>query len=314
LLRELLTADPKGRLVEANFNRATFLGEVAFPQVIFSGGASFYAATFKGIADFYGSIFSQGPRGLWFTEAIFEGGAGFNRTRFEATPRFDNTTFNAFASFSEATFEEGANFLHSVFGGALSIELSRIRGPFNFDRAIFKDQVVFGRAPFREGGVSFRGATFEKALQLGRLVAKDAVVLDNAVFQQRLQLEVSAAGLSCRRVRFLDGVHMRLRWAGVGLEDADLAHLSILSSSNYGEPEEAEFHDHWRSWAGPPRPDTQPWLASLQRADVAGLVLQPEFVTWLVRGRAGERSRAATVDDPVLCTQPKIGRWPLATA
>jgi hypothetical protein len=45
-----------------------------------------------------------------------------------------------------------------------------------------------------------------------------------------------------------------------------------------------------------------------------GLVLQPEFVTWLVRGRAGERSRAATVDDPVLCTQPKIGRWPLATA
>ena len=44
------------------------------------------------------------------------------------------------------------------------------------------------------------------------------------------------------------------------------------------------------------------------------LVLQPEFVTWLVRGRAGERSRAATVDDPVLCTQPKIGRWPLATA
>jgi hypothetical protein len=44
------------------------------------------------------------------------------------------------------------------------------------------------------------------------------------------------------------------------------------------------------------------------------LILQPEFVTWLVRGRAGERSRAATVDDPVLCTQPKIGRWPLATA
>jgi hypothetical protein len=47
---------------------------------------------------------------------------------------------------------------------------------------------------------------------------------------------------------------------------------------------------------------------------VGCLVLQPEFVTWLVRGRAGERSRAATVDDPVLCTQPKIGRWPLATA
>jgi hypothetical protein len=54
-------------------------------------------------------------------------------------------------------------------------------------------------------------------------------------------------------------------------------------------------------------------LASLL-GSAPSLVLQPEFVTWLVRGRAGERSRAATVDDPVLCTQPKIGRWPLATA
>jgi hypothetical protein len=46
----------------------------------------------------------------------------------------------------------------------------------------------------------------------------------------------------------------------------------------------------------------------------AGLVLQPEIVTLLVRDGAGERTRAATGDDPVVCGQPKITRWPRATA
>src|SRR5829696_9948164 len=31
-------------------------------------------------------------------------------------------------------------------------------------------------------------------------------------------------------------------------------------------------------------------------------------------GQAGEQMRAATVDDPVLCRQPKIRGWPPATA
>ena len=46
----------------------------------------------------------------------------------------------------------------------------------------------------------------------------------------------------------------------------------------------------------------------------ARLVLQPEIVTLLVRDGAGERTRAATGDDPVVCGQPKITRWPQATA
>jgi len=44
------------------------------------------------------------------------------------------------------------------------------------------------------------------------------------------------------------------------------------------------------------------------------LILQPEIVTLLVRGRPGEQTRAATGDDPVVCGQPKITRWPRATA
>jgi hypothetical protein len=45
------------------------------------------------------------------------------------------------------------------------------------------------------------------------------------------------------------------------------------------------------------------------------LVLQPEIVTWLVRERPSwSAGRAATGDDPVVCGQPKITRWPQATA
>jgi hypothetical protein len=47
------------------------------------------------------------------------------------------------------------------------------------------------------------------------------------------------------------------------------------------------------------------WLAacrlSIGVAGCCGLVLQPEIVTWLVKlGRAGEQTRAATVDHLVL--------------
>jgi pimeloyl-ACP methyl ester carboxylesterase len=45
------------------------------------------------------------------------------------------------------------------------------------------------------------------------------------------------------------------------------------------------------------------------------LILQPEIVTWLVRERPSWSAvRAATGDDPVVCGQPKITRWPQATA
>jgi hypothetical protein len=53
------------------------------------------------------------------------------------------------------------------------------------------------------------------------------------------------------------------------------------------------------------------WLVDL----LEELVLQPEIVTWLVRERLSRPAgRAATGDDPVVCGQPKITRWPQATA
>src|SRR5215211_5063414 len=254
LLRDIIDAAPNGRLRNANFSRATFVGEAAFGGIGFEDGVNFIAATFEKQADFYGTVFSPGPRAISFSEAIFEAGVSFH-SRFQGNPNFSEATFKGPAFFSESTFEGNANFWRCTFHGTLRVELSSFNRSCNFNDAIFRDQVVFGRAPCREGQLSFREATFEKAIQLGRLLAKDAVVLDNAVFQQRLEIKVSAAMLLCRRVRFLDGVHMRLRWAGVALDGADLAHPAILSSSSHGEPEEADFQDHLRSWPGPPRPD-----------------------------------------------------------
>src|SRR5215208_933898 len=65
---------------------------------------------------------------------------------------------------------------------------------------------------------------------------------------------------------------------------------------------------HQRDWTTSARSFEATWWDFL-------LVLQPEIVTWLVRERLSRPAgRAATGDDPVVCGQPKITRWPQATA
>jgi hypothetical protein len=71
------------------------------------------------------------------------------------------------------------------------------------------------------------------------------------------------------------GVQFRLRWARVTVDDADLAAPAIL----VGVPpfEGLDERDLLAGRAdgpgGPPRPEGQPWVASLCRADVAGLAI-----------------------------------------
>jgi hypothetical protein len=77
--------------------------------------------------------------------------------------------------------------------------------------------------------------------------------------------------------------------------------------------------NHREPLCGPPfsqvAPDRQGKSYRFSFRSVMRSLSTPTGVRYLAgQGRAGERSRAATVDDPVLCTQPKIGRWPLATA
>jgi uncharacterized protein YjbI with pentapeptide repeats len=234
--------------VYANFISATFAGGADFRRAIFSGGGGFGGATFQGE--------------VWFTGATFQGEIRFTRATFQGDAWFTGATFSDRAYFEKVAFRSDAG----------------------FDGATFSRRVEFGGASF-QGGTAFRGATiqgnagfgqatFEQTRQLGPLLVRHELGLDDAVFRQRVRLEVAASKLSCSRTRFLAGVHMRLRWAKVMLEDANLAGPSILSSApGFADLDEREMLSTWQQETGPPRPGGQPWLASLCRADVPGLAV-----------------------------------------
>jgi hypothetical protein len=104
------------------------------------------------------------------------------------------------------------------------------------------------------------------------------LVLDGAVFGIRVQLQATAAAVCARGTRFLAGVHLRLRYATLVLDDAELAAPAILAGAPLPLPMLADRERQIaRSWARlPPGPRQQRWqprLLSVRRADVAGLRL-----------------------------------------
>jgi len=61
------------------------------------------------------------------------------------------------------------------------------------------------------------------------MLVRKQLTLEQAVFKQRVQIEAGAAAVCCRRTQFPAGVDLRLRFASVVLDDADLAGPSILA-------------------------------------------------------------------------------------
>ena len=57
------------------------------------------------------------------------------------------------------------------------------------------------------------------------------MVLDDCVFGDRVSFEVAATLVSARATTFAAGVHVRVRWAEVALDDADFARPSTLSGA-----------------------------------------------------------------------------------
>ena len=235
---------------EAGFDGARFHGEVAFAGVRFQGQAVFAGATFQDEASFTGARFQ---RGAVFAEASFQGDASFDRARFQRD-----------AEFTGATFQRDA-----VFTGAI------IQGDAVFDRVRFQSEAWFGGTRF-EGKAMFTTARFERATQIGPLLARQLVV-DGAAFSSRVQLEVTAATVSARRTQFPAGVHLRLRFASIVLDDADLAAPAILagapSPSRKLSQQEQQIASSWELPPGPREQQWRPRLLSVCRADVAGLRL-----------------------------------------
>jgi hypothetical protein len=263
------------------FNGATFEAAVGFRRATFKGHAGFFEATFKGDARFYGATFegtvgfdrATFERNAGFDEATFKGAAGFGAATFKGTVGFGGATFKGDAGFRGATFESTAGFPEATFERIVGFDGATFEGAAGFHRATFKRDAGFDRAAFKDSA-GFDGATFEQAREIGPLLAKQ-LVLDEAVFHERVQLDVAAAALSAQRAQFPAGVQFRLRWASVVLDDANLAAPAILAGVAEPFPELGDDEQNTlRGWALPPGPLAQqgrPQLVSLCRADVAGL-------------------------------------------
>jgi hypothetical protein len=106
------------------------------------------------------------------------------------------------------------------------------------------------------------------------MLVRKSLILDEAVFHERARVEVAAAAVCCLRTRFPAGVQLRVRWAQVVLDDADLAVRSTLTDAPRFE------YVVERRWAGALQRvqatgirDGQPQLLSMRGADVAGLAV-----------------------------------------
>ena len=236
---------------DAIFPMATFTGDATFDQATFGGGARFRMATFTGRAIFHG--------------ATFTGRAIFHGATFTRGVRFDSAAFGGFAGFEQATFTSDARFGQVTFAGETT-----------FDQAIFMGVARFNEVTFC-GPAEFGRTHFEQTREFGPLLAYRGLRLDDVQFAQRVQIEISATGVCCRRARFPSGVQFRLRWARVVLDDSDFPAPSLLSgvprlSSEMLALREERIAQAWQRLLGG-NVSEQPQLVSLRQANVAGLGL-----------------------------------------
>jgi hypothetical protein len=171
--------------------------------------------------------------------------------------RFDRAQFNGDADFKEVQFTGIARFRAAQFNGSAW-----------FTRASFGDDVEFNGASF-DGSVQFDWSAFERPLELGPIMVNGTLSLDHIVFEKPVQVEVASIQLSCRRTRFRAGGHLRVAWAQMTLEDAEVPAPLIISYL----PRRPSAKDP--SWVREVEARTGKYagLVSVQRADVAGLVL-----------------------------------------
>ena len=225
---------------------------VRFGRATFSDVAVFGGATFTGNAD--------------FGRATFSDFAGFGRATFTGNANFGQTTFTRDAIFMGATFTGDARFAGATF-----------IGDANFSRATFGGEAAFAVVTFKRLA-AFYSVAFEQTRLFGPLLAYRGLILDDSQFAQSVRIEVSTAGLCCRRARFPAGVQFRLRWARVVLDDADFPAPSTIAGipPMVDVPEwraaERRIARAWRRLlAG--EISERPQLLSLRRANVAGLGL-----------------------------------------
>jgi Pentapeptide repeats (9 copies) len=243
---------------DASFVAATFCGDTSFDRATFGGITFFGGATFTGAAVFDDAAFDHSA---YFAQATFSNRAIFTRATFSGSAHFFKATFNDHAVFEAATFSKDALFSRATFAG---------EGAY-FPAATFSGATFFDGAIFT-GDAVFQAAIFERARRLGALVVGEVLVLDDCIFAERVTIEVAAIVVSARATTFAAGVHLRVRWAEIALDDADFARASTLSGATtwgiYGDLPPASIADDRHLQLEP-----RPRLITIRGAHVAALSL-----------------------------------------
>ena len=121
-----------------NFSGSRFGSEVNLSDLTLVD-ADFGKAHFKGEVTLEASRFFMQS---WFGEATFEGGAHFHKTFFEAVAHFDRVQFRSYAGFISVEFNGGATFAGAGFRAAGTIRRFQIRRELFLERG---DAIASGR-------------------------------------------------------------------------------------------------------------------------------------------------------------------------
>ncbi|MEW5542719.1 pentapeptide repeat-containing protein [Streptomyces cyaneofuscatus] len=219
------------------FDGAIFTGTAWFDGAIFTGTAWFDRATFTGDAQFTKATFNSNSQ---FSEATFSSDTRFDRATFTSSACFRATTFTSETRFHSATFTGSARFNWATFTGDTWFGGATFTGNAQFSDAIFTgdtwfDWVTFtGNAQFTDatftGDARFDRARFETASDLGPLVCGGKMVLDGAVFDQPVTVEMAAREVSCARTRWASTATLHLRYAEMDLRDAVLEYPVLVAA------------------------------------------------------------------------------------
>lgn len=166
-----------GRVGDATFAGAIFLGETLFDRVTFTWEAWFDRARFEGDVGFGGATFD---RFAAFDEAVFEKSASFVDVQFERAVQFDGATFAGDVLFSRAVFAGVSRFIGVATRGKVEFNGANFTGRTWFTAARLDGLVDFSDAHFGDRAI-FDDANFRSALFV-RVDFRGEVMFDGAVF------------------------------------------------------------------------------------------------------------------------------------
>jgi uncharacterized protein YjbI with pentapeptide repeats len=165
---------------------------------------------------------------------------------------FRGRTFVGDVSFEDVIFEGPADFSHATF-----------EGPANFSDVTFEGPADFSEAQF-SGDANFRGAQFSGASDLGPLSTTRSLVLNRAVFQKRVTVEVRAERVCAVGTQFESRADIRAQSAEITFERATFDAASTVSAAGCETDSETGLADNCGK-------EKLPSIVSLERARIADL-------------------------------------------